>query len=199
MYLKEYIPTRVICILKHPGRSRQSLASLYILVALLCSPVLAHSLACSMRLHADGWVWPASGVCRTAVRRLLCRSYQVTWPPSMVICWEGSTRRREGPSGSARWGSSWSSRFIAKHFRFCPGMERQAGRIVLAVAAQQWSWSGESSSSVVISHSLIISALNSTFLLFLRTTERFREDYDIAVAMLAPPQVGLEMILHEFQ
>ena len=43
---------------------------------------------------------------------------------------------------------------------------------------------------IIISHILIVSALNNTFLLFLRTAERFREDYDIAVAMLAPPQVA---------
>ena len=43
---------------------------------------------------------------------------------------------------------------------------------------------------IIIPHSLIVSALNNTFLLFLRTAERFREDYDIAVAMLAPPQVA---------
>ena len=46
---------------------------------------------------------------------------------------------------------------------------------------------------IVIPHILIGSALNNTFLLFLRTAERFREDYDIAVAMLAPPQLDMGM------
>ena len=44
--------------------------------------------------------------------------------------------------------------------------------------------------TIIIPHGLIVSVLNNTFLLFLRTAERFREDYDIAVAMLAPPQVA---------
>ena len=37
---------------------------------------------------------------------------------------------------------------------------------------------------------MVFSALGHKFLLFLRTRELLREDYDIAVAMLAPPQVG---------
>ena len=44
--------------------------------------------------------------------------------------------------------------------------------------------------SIIIHHSLTVSALNNTFLLFLRTAERFREDYDSAVAMLASPHVA---------
>jgi hypothetical protein len=91
--------------------------------------------------------------------------------------------------------------YNSRVFRFCRVMERQAGQIALDAAVQPSSSSGQSSSSssVVFSHSLIItiSALNNTFLLFLRTTERFREDYDIAVAMLAPPQVGLEIYFYK--
>ena len=37
---------------------------------------------------------------------------------------------------------------------------------------------------------VIFSALNNKFLLFLHTAERFQDDYNIAVAMVAPPQVA---------
>ena len=43
---------------------------------------------------------------------------------------------------------------------------------------------------LLLCHVFLTSALGQTFLLFLRSTDRLREDYDIAVAMIAPPQVG---------
>ena len=41
---------------------------------------------------------------------------------------------------------------------------------------------------------IVISAFNHNFLLFCRNSEKFAEDYDIAVTMLAPPQVRHAMI-----
>ena len=43
---------------------------------------------------------------------------------------------------------------------------------------------------IIIMQIISISALNNTFLLFLHTDERFRDDYNIAVAMVAPPHVA---------
>ena len=43
---------------------------------------------------------------------------------------------------------------------------------------------------IIYDNVITISALNNTFLLFLHTVERFRDDYNIAVAMVAPPQVA---------
>ena len=43
---------------------------------------------------------------------------------------------------------------------------------------------------IICNNVIALSALNNTFLLFLHTVERFRDDYNIAVAMVAPPHVA---------
>ena len=74
-------------------------------------------------------------------------------------------------------------------------MEKPAGQIALAAAvllSSSLGWRILNILSLKWDYDTfpILSALSHTFLLFLRTAERFREDYDIAVAMLASPQVA---------